>query len=52
MKKTFDADEPNYQKLVDYCDIEGLKIGHVINAGISNFLVSKGVIKMPEGIKG
>jgi hypothetical protein len=43
MKKTFDADK-NYDKLVKYCDANGIRIGHVINSQIRNFLLEKKVL--------
>jgi len=43
MKKTFDADE-NYDKLVKYCDDNGIRIGHVINQQIRKYLISKKVL--------
>ena len=44
MNKTFDADE-NYDLLTNYCETNGIKIGHVINKGIKNFLVEHKVLK-------
>jgi hypothetical protein len=44
MTKTFDEDA-NYPKLVEYCEANGLKIGHVINTQIKNFLEKHNALK-------